>query len=275
MRAAIRERALLQHLNLAHPRAHAAAAGKSAQAAAAGPAASRPHSSWGMAAAAAAAPCAATEVTFLHQEQAINVDVDLMSEPGFSIDQLMELAGLSCACAAAELAPPQSKILLVCGPGNNGGDGLVAARHLWHFGYRPSVVYPKRPAKQLFRNLVAQSEQLGIPVLSELPGGGGGGDGSAAAAAGLQEFGLVVDAIFGFSFKGQPRAPFDSILAALRASPAPVLSVDIPSGWDVEAGPQGGDSFMPQALISLTVRARNAPLAAPPPPPPPFSFCHS
>jgi hypothetical protein len=60
-------------------------------------------------------------------------------------------------------------VLLVCGPGNNGGDGLVAARHLYHFGYEAQVVYPKQPAQPLFANLVAQQEQLGIPVLRELP----------------------------------------------------------------------------------------------------------
>ena len=88
---------------------------------------------------------------------------------GFSIDQLMELAGLSCACAVAKLAPAPCRVLLICGPGNNGGDGLVAARHLYHFGYEAQVVYPKRSKGALFDNLVAQQEQLGIPVLSELP----------------------------------------------------------------------------------------------------------
>lgn len=111
-------------------------------------------------------------ISYLDQTSAINIDVDLMSTLGFSIDQLMELAGLSCACAAAEMAPAGSKILLVCGPGNNGGDGLVAARHLWHFGFEPVVVYPKRVAKPLFENLVAQSEQLGIPVLPNIPADG-------------------------------------------------------------------------------------------------------
>ena len=55
-----------------------------------------------------------------------------MSTPGFTIDQLMELAGLSCACSVYEVFPPKShpKVLILAGPGNNGGDGLVAARHL-------------------------------------------------------------------------------------------------------------------------------------------------
>jgi hypothetical protein len=108
-------------------------------------------------------------VSLLNQADAIQVDVDLMQEPGFSIDQLMELAGLSCACAVAALAPAPCRVLLVCGPGNNGGDGLVAARHLYHFGYKPEVVYPKQPKQPLFANLVAQQQQLGIPVVPELP----------------------------------------------------------------------------------------------------------
>ncbi|CAK9104694.1 Graves disease carrier protein homolog (GDC) (Mitochondrial solute carrier protein homolog) (Solute carrier family 25 member 16) [Durusdinium trenchii] len=79
-----------------------------------------------------------------------------MTSPGFSVDQLMELAGLSVACAVATAFPREKyearpSVLLVCGPGNNGGDGLVAARHLYHFGYEAHVIYPKPNVKeQLF-----------------------------------------------------------------------------------------------------------------------------
>ena len=67
---------------------------------------------------------------------------------GFSVDQLMELAGLSVAQSVHDYItkdlPAKStyKILTVCGPGNNGGDGLVAARHLKMFGYESSILYP-------------------------------------------------------------------------------------------------------------------------------------
>ena len=62
-----------------------------------------------------------------------------MGPLGFSVDQLMELAGLSVACAVAAEAAAPARVLVLAGPGNNGGDGLVAARHLHHFGYDVEV----------------------------------------------------------------------------------------------------------------------------------------
>jgi len=196
--------------------------------------------------------------SFLSQERAIQVDVDLMSaEGGFSIDQLMELAGLSVAAALAKEYPKEShpRVLILCGPGNNGGDGLVAARHLLHFGYRPRVVYPKMAevvaGNELYRRLTVQLAQLSIPVTEEW----------AEPAEG--EADVILDAVFGFSFKGWrgegKDAPFDAIVDFLAADaggqprhPAPVVSVDIPSGWDVERGPPGGRALRPDMLVSLT-----------------------
>lgn len=64
-----------------------------------------------------------------------------MGPLGFSVDQLMELAGLSVAqsIGAEYSQASHSSILIIAGPGNNGGDGLVAARHLHHFGYHVKV----------------------------------------------------------------------------------------------------------------------------------------
>jgi len=63
----------------------------------------------------------------------------------FSLDQLMELAGLACAQTLAKVYSKDkySRVLVCCGPGNQGGDGLVAARHLGMFGYKPTIYMPK------------------------------------------------------------------------------------------------------------------------------------
>jgi NAD(P)H-hydrate epimerase len=68
----------------------------------------------------------------------------------------------------------------------------------------------------------------------------------------LESSDVVLDAIFGFSFKGPVRPPFDSALRLITSSKLPIVSVDIPSGWDVEQGNADGAGLNPDVLISLT-----------------------
>lgn len=78
---------------------------------------------------------------YLSQEEARRLDEALIdSEDGaFSLDQLMELAGLSAAQAIVNVYRDLERVLVLCGPGNNGGDGLVCARHLCHCGFDVEV----------------------------------------------------------------------------------------------------------------------------------------
>lgn len=188
---------------------------------------------------------------YLSQQLAKQIDIDLMSPSGgFSIDQLMELAGLSVAEAIHKVySPDKSKNLLICaGPGNNGGDGLVCARHLSHFGYSPSIFYPKQTDKPLYKNLILQCRNLNIPFIEP-----------EQFDNELIKTDVVVDAIFGFSFSGDIRPPFDTIINRINESRKPVVAVDIPSGWDVE---QGNISLKGlrniSVLVSLTAPKRCA-----------------
>lgn len=181
---------------------------------------------------------------FLGAKAAAALDKELMSSGAFSIDQLMELAGLSVSQAVYRVQPPSSgrRILVACGPGNNGGDGLVAARHLRQYGYQPTVYYPKRSKNELYQRLAKQLEDLEIPFTEDFP-------------TAIKSTDHIVDAIFGFSFSGEVREPFPAVIRAMEETQLPVTSVDAPSSWDIEEGPPKsglGSNFHPTALISLT-----------------------
>ncbi|KAK3367377.1 YjeF N-terminal domain-containing protein [Lasiosphaeria ovina] len=180
----------------------------------------------------------------LSAKAAASLDRDLMSTGAFSIDQLMELAGLSVSQAVYRVHPVTqgSRVLVAVGPGNNGGDGLVAARHLRHYGYLPTVYYPKRSKNDLYQRLVKQLEDLDVPFVDDFP-------------AALESTDHVVDAIFGFSFSGEVREPFPAVIQAMAKTKVPVTSVDAPSSWNIEEGPPKsgtGSSFHPDVLVSLT-----------------------
>lgn len=105
-----------------------------------------------------------------------------------------------------------NKVLVYCGPGNNGGDGLVCARHLALFGYEPTVVYVKQTNKELFKNLLHQCERMGVSVVKDTP----------TLDQVDQDFGVVVDALFGFSFKPPVREEFTGIMNVLRNTKVPI-----------------------------------------------------
>ena len=180
----------------------------------------------------------------LSAASAAALDVELMSTGAFSIDQVMELAGLSVSQAVYAVHPPSQypRVLVVCGPGNNGGDGLVAARHLFHYGYKPTIHYPKQGKSELYQRLAAQLRNLEVPFAEDFENA-------------LGESDQVLDAIFGFSFSGDVREPFPGIIKALEKTKQPVVAVDAPSSWNIESGPPEhgpGSGYMPEVLVSLT-----------------------
>ncbi|XP_074604459.1 NAD(P)HX epimerase isoform X2 [Brevipalpus obovatus] len=178
----------------------------------------------------------------LSQEEAIRLDQDLFNECQFSVDQLMELAGLSVASSVIKSYPSNSykTIAVCCGPGNNGGDGLVAARHLLAFGYEPTIYYPKPGKSELYNRLVKQCKDNGIHFLDSIDG--------------IDHNSLIVDAVFGFSYKPPCRPEFVELLKLMSRCNNRLISVDIPSGWHVESGPpnDGTPILKPGCLISLT-----------------------
>ena len=152
-------------------------------------------------------------VPYLNQIQAQSLDEELMQCPGFTLDQLMELAGQAVAVGAAKSYPLEQhpKVAIICGPGNNGGDGLVAARHLWHYGYTVEVYYPAfsfkydfKPKHHHYQNLVRQLQDLDIVIRDD----SFVMDSNHAKKIDDQKYDFFIDALLGFSNKGAPRAPY-------------------------------------------------------------------
>ncbi|KAA1072047.1 hypothetical protein PGT21_026635 [Puccinia graminis f. sp. tritici] len=93
-------------------------------------------------------------------------------------------------------------------------------------------------------SLLQQCETLGIPVIG------------ANFSEALEETDVILDAIFGFSFHSEPRAPFDEPIRSFKQTQTPIVSVDIPSGWDIETGNPNQVYFTPNVLVSLTAPKR-------------------
>lgn len=192
----------------------------------------------------------------LNSVKAALIDKKLMSpEYGYTLEQLMELAGLSCALAIDQQYKTKSKILIIAGPGNNGGDGLVCARHLKILGWNPTVYYPnaeKLYTKQPFyKQLVTTLENMyDITVIKDAYN-------NEKLQELIQQQKFIVDAIFGFSFK-PPIKPghyldiINSLIDQQKSGDTQIISIDSPSGWDVDDGPKSDTYLDPHMLISLT-----------------------
>jgi NAD(P)H-hydrate epimerase len=154
--------------------------------------------------------------------------------------ELMEMAGAAVAEAARELAPTR-QVRVVCGKGNNGGDGLVAARLLADIGYQVDVVL-LWPAGELSADASATLARFDGSVREA---------GVGEVASLLEGSGVVVDAIFGTGFSGAPRAPADGAIEAINGCGAGVVAADIPSGVDASTGEAAGAAVEARITVSF------------------------
>lgn len=166
---------------------------------------------------------------------------------------LMENAGKAVAQAAAEMAGaglpgPRGPICIVCGTGNNGGDGMAAARHLSDQGF-PTEVFVVGAASRLKGDARTQAGRLkaaGIKLQEAASPKGLG-----ALKRSLEESCLTVDAIFGTGFKGAPDRICAQTIEMMNQSGRPILAVDIPSGVDGRTGACPGAGIKAAATVTL------------------------
>jgi len=164
---------------------------------------------------------------------------------------LMENAGRSvCDVIFREYKP--CKVLIVAGKGNNGGDGLVAARHLANHGFLIQVLLLDEPsqlkADPLLNFSILRKMNIPLSVMGTIP---------EEKLSGLfQDSELVVDAIFGVGIHSPVRGIFEKAIRAINGCQRPVVSIDIPSGLDTDTGEVHGVAVKASKTVTLTLPKR-------------------
>lgn len=161
--------------------------------------------------------------------------------------ELMERAGRAVARAAVRLAGGAygRRFLVICGRGNNAGDGYVAARLLAAWGAFP-VVVALSPADELSGDARTNWEALGrIRCLPYEPG---------RFARELDAAHVVVDALFGTGFRGSLSGAAAQVVEAVNRRGRPVVAVDIPSGVDGATGEIQGPAIRATTTVAMAAR---------------------
>jgi NAD(P)H-hydrate epimerase len=168
------------------------------------------------------------------------VDRITVEELGFDVLQIMETAGRAVALYARDMLdgdPRGKRVLLLCGTGGNGGDGMVAARHLANWGADVEIFLSNRPERGPAQHQLAILERLND--LIHEPG----------SETTLPPADLIVDALLGFSLTGVPRGESAHLIELANDHSAPILAVDLPSGMDATSG----ECFDPCIRATATV----------------------
>ncbi|MFA5161818.1 MAG: NAD(P)H-hydrate epimerase [Elusimicrobiales bacterium] len=162
------------------------------------------------------------------------IDTLATSRYGISADRLMENAGKAAAAEILAMSPvpvEEFSCVIICGRGNNGGDGLVAARHLLNAKAQARVFivppqengYPTLALRNLKRACLAHVSAREVTDLN-------------AVTNALAKCHIAADALLGTGSSGAPRGIFAELIAALNGCGKPVVSLDLPSGMDPDTG---------------------------------------
>ena len=155
---------------------------------------------------------------------------------------LMENASRGLADHALRMLGDKRRVLIICGGGNNGGDGLAAARHL-HNRSIDVTIYLTRPAESytgdaLINLRICQAMNLSLMGHDTPP-------------EKLPPADLLLDGLFGTGLTEPVRPPFDAIIQWMNRQPAPILAIDIPSGLDCDTGKSLGVAVKAAATVSF------------------------
>ena len=173
----------------------------------------------------------ANSIPFITVEQMIEVDRLMMEEYQISLVQMMENAAYNLALLSKTLYPEVENFIILAGKGNNGGGGLGAARRLHNWGFSVTVLLASEegslkavPAKQL-----EILKKLKIKILHNIAD-------FDKLLDKKSERTLIIDALLGYSLKGNPRGKYKHLINKAKESNLPIISLDIPSGIEGTKG---------------------------------------
>jgi len=175
---------------------------------------------------------------------------------GISLLQMMEQAGSHLAeLAAVRLGGDarERRVLVAVGPGNNGGGGLAAARHLVNRGARVRVVLA-RPARRLSeagRHQLATLLEMGVSCCMAVYD-----ISDAEMDDELARADLVIDAVLGYRGRGAPHDEVATLIERIRSADGRILSLDLPSGLDADSGEASEPSIRAAATLTLALPKR-------------------
>ncbi len=172
-----------------------------------------------------------TGITSVSVDQMREVDRLMTEEVGISLQQMMENAGRCLATHARGMLAGDARgrqIVVLAGRGGNGGGGLVAARRLFLWGARVTVVLAqfRDEMRGVPRQQLTILEWIGVPVCLAAD----------AISDLLIRADLVIDALIGYSLRGAPAGTVAALIRAANAAGRPMLALDLPSGLDGDTG---------------------------------------
>ncbi|WP_444657794.1 NAD(P)H-hydrate dehydratase [Caproiciproducens sp. R2] len=167
-------------------------------------------------------------------------------DSGISYLELMENAGAAAVrFLRKKFSLSGRKVVILCGKGNNGGDGYVMARRLSELGVSVTVVITDGlPRTDLAKAIFSRLKDTAVKILD------GGESGKAEAAIASADF--IIDAIYGTGFHGRVPDEMLPVFHAVRNSAAEVVSLDIPSGASCDSGAVDGECIQADDTISFS-----------------------
>lgn len=168
-------------------------------------------------------------------------------EHGLEIRQMMELAGWHMIGLLDELGiATNQRLTIVCGKGNNGGDGLAAARHLTNHGYQVSAILAEADLKPDAQHHLDLLRTMGVETI----------DFETEKEKAQQRIGeahTLVDALLGYHIDGAPRGTIAELITMMEVADVYTISYDLPSGVDATSGECYEPCITADATLSLAL----------------------